>query len=152
VTSPALLDQAREVVQQLTDPGVLLALVTRAQQAVGSASGRRVEAVTPLTERELTVLQLLPTRLSTREIGRSCMCRSIPSAAMSRPSTARDLHQKPWLPRSDQAREMVSPSMKARTGRRNAPLSHSPRTGQIARPAILAEDEPLGPDDEPGRL
>jgi LuxR family transcriptional regulator, maltose regulon positive regulatory protein len=66
----ALLDQARELVQQLTDPGVLPALVTRAQRAVGTAPRRRIEAATPLTERELTVLRLLPTPLSTREIGR----------------------------------------------------------------------------------
>jgi LuxR family maltose regulon positive regulatory protein len=66
----ALLDQARELVQQLTNPGVLPGLVARARQAIGTASGRRVEAATPLTERELTVLRLLPTRLSTREIAR----------------------------------------------------------------------------------
>ena len=73
MTSPgaaALSEQARELIQQLTDPGVLPALVTQAQQAVGTAPRRRVEAATPLTERELTVLRLLPTRLSTREIGR----------------------------------------------------------------------------------
>jgi LuxR family maltose regulon positive regulatory protein len=66
----ARLEQARELVQQLTDPGVLAALVAQAQRAVGTAPRRRVEAATPLTERELTVLRLLPTRLSTREIGR----------------------------------------------------------------------------------
>jgi LuxR family transcriptional regulator, maltose regulon positive regulatory protein len=66
----APLEQAGELVQQLTDPGVLPALVIQAEQAVGTAPRRRVEAATPLTERELTVLRLLPTRLSTREIGR----------------------------------------------------------------------------------
>ena len=49
---------------------MLPALVTRAQQAVGTATRRRVEAATSLTERELTALRLLPTPLSTREIGR----------------------------------------------------------------------------------
>jgi LuxR family maltose regulon positive regulatory protein len=34
------------------------------------APRRRVEVAAPLTERELTVLRLLPSRLSTREISR----------------------------------------------------------------------------------
>jgi LuxR family transcriptional regulator, maltose regulon positive regulatory protein len=66
----ALLEATRELVQQLTDPGVLSALVDQAQQALGATPRRRVEVVAPLTERELTVLRLLPTQLSTREIGR----------------------------------------------------------------------------------
>jgi LuxR family maltose regulon positive regulatory protein len=37
---------------------------------LGSAPRRRVEAGASLTERELVVLRLLPTRLSTKEIGR----------------------------------------------------------------------------------
>jgi LuxR family transcriptional regulator, maltose regulon positive regulatory protein len=66
----ALLEATRELVQQLTDPGELSALVGQAQRAHGATPRRRVEVVAPLTERELTVLRLLPTQLSTREIGR----------------------------------------------------------------------------------
>ena len=66
----ALLEATRELVQQLTDPGVLSALVGQAQRAVGATPRRRVQETTPLTERERTVLRLLATQLSTREIGR----------------------------------------------------------------------------------
>jgi LuxR family maltose regulon positive regulatory protein len=66
----ALLEATRGLVQQLTDPGMLPALVAQAQRALGATPRRRVEVTTPLTERELTVLRLLPTQLSTREIGR----------------------------------------------------------------------------------
>jgi LuxR family transcriptional regulator, maltose regulon positive regulatory protein len=66
----ALLEETRELVQQLTDPGVLSALVGQAQRALGATPRRRVEVVAPLTDRELTVLRLLPTQLSMREIGR----------------------------------------------------------------------------------
>jgi LuxR family maltose regulon positive regulatory protein len=65
----ALLERARELIERFADPGSLLALLEQAQRALGSPP-RRVEAAAPLTERELTVLGLLPTRLSTREIGR----------------------------------------------------------------------------------
>ena len=37
---------------------------------LGSRPRRRVQGTAPLTERELAVVRLLPTRLSTREIGR----------------------------------------------------------------------------------
>jgi len=66
----ALLEATRELVQQLTDPGVLSALVGQVQRALDATPRRRVEVVAPLTDRELTVLRLLPTQLSTREIGR----------------------------------------------------------------------------------
>jgi LuxR family maltose regulon positive regulatory protein len=65
----ALVEQARELVGRLTDPGSLPALVERANRDLGSALHRHVEAATPLTERELAVLRLLPTHLSNREIG-----------------------------------------------------------------------------------
>jgi LuxR family transcriptional regulator, maltose regulon positive regulatory protein len=66
----ALVDQARELVEHFTDPGVLPALLEQTEEALGSRPRRRVQTAAPLTERELAVLRLLPTRLSTREIGR----------------------------------------------------------------------------------
>jgi LuxR family transcriptional regulator, maltose regulon positive regulatory protein len=66
----ALVDQARELVEQSTDPGMLPALLEQAEEALGSRPRRPVQVAAPLTERELAVLRLLPTRLSTREIGR----------------------------------------------------------------------------------
>jgi LuxR family maltose regulon positive regulatory protein len=64
----ALVEQARELVERSTDPGVLPALLEQAEEALGSRP-RRVQGTAPLTERELVVLRLLPTRLSTRELG-----------------------------------------------------------------------------------
>jgi LuxR family maltose regulon positive regulatory protein len=64
----ALLDEAGALVRQLTDPGVLPALVVQAQQPLTSMRRPRIEVATPVTERELAVLQLLPTQLSSREI------------------------------------------------------------------------------------
>jgi hypothetical protein len=52
------------------DPGWRLALLEQTEQAFASTPRRRVEAAAPLTERELVVLRLLSTRLSTREISR----------------------------------------------------------------------------------
>ncbi len=66
----ALVDQARELVEQSTDPGMLPALLEQTEEALGSRPHRPVQLAAPLTERELAVLRLLPTRLSTREIGR----------------------------------------------------------------------------------
>jgi LuxR family transcriptional regulator, maltose regulon positive regulatory protein len=66
----ALADQARELVEQSTDPGMLPALLEQTEAALGSRPRRPVQLAAPLTERELMVLRLLPTRLSTREIGR----------------------------------------------------------------------------------
>jgi ATP/maltotriose-dependent transcriptional regulator MalT len=64
----ALLDEAGELVQQLTDPGVLAALVTQARRPLRTAPRRRVQVAAPLTVRELAVVRLLSTRLSSREI------------------------------------------------------------------------------------
>jgi LuxR family transcriptional regulator, maltose regulon positive regulatory protein len=66
----ALVDQARELVDQSTDPGMLPSLLKQAEEARGSRPRRPVPLAAPLSERELAVLRLLPTRLSTREIGR----------------------------------------------------------------------------------
>jgi LuxR family maltose regulon positive regulatory protein len=66
----ALVDQARELVEQSTDPGMLPALLEQTEEGLGSRPHRPVQLAAPLTERELAVLRLLPTRLSTREIGR----------------------------------------------------------------------------------
>jgi LuxR family maltose regulon positive regulatory protein len=65
-----LVDQARELVERLADPGSLPALLEQANRSLGLASRRQVAAATPLTERERAVLRLLPTRLSNKEIGR----------------------------------------------------------------------------------
>jgi LuxR family transcriptional regulator, maltose regulon positive regulatory protein len=66
----ALADQARELVEQSKDPGMLPSLLEQTEAALGSRPRRPVQLAAPLTERELAVLRLLPTRLSTREIGR----------------------------------------------------------------------------------
>jgi LuxR family maltose regulon positive regulatory protein len=66
----AVVDQARELIEGFADPGSLPALLEQTEQALAVAPRRRVEAAAPLTERELVVLRLLPTRLSTREISR----------------------------------------------------------------------------------
>jgi LuxR family transcriptional regulator, maltose regulon positive regulatory protein len=64
----ALADQARELVDQSTDPGMLPSLLEQTEEALGSRPRRPVQLAAPLTERELTVLRLLPTQLRTPEI------------------------------------------------------------------------------------
>jgi LuxR family maltose regulon positive regulatory protein len=66
----ALIEEARELIDRFADPGVLPKLLKQTEQALASAPRRRLELAEPLTERELAVLRLLPTRLSNREIGR----------------------------------------------------------------------------------
>jgi LuxR family transcriptional regulator, maltose regulon positive regulatory protein len=66
----ALVDQARELIGRFADPGALPALLEQTEQALAPPTRRRVETAAPLSERELAVLRLLPTRLSNREIGR----------------------------------------------------------------------------------
>jgi LuxR family transcriptional regulator, maltose regulon positive regulatory protein len=66
----ARVEQTRRLIEGFTDAGVLPALLEEADRTLGSRPRRRVEAAAPLTERELAVLRLLPSRLSTREIGR----------------------------------------------------------------------------------
>jgi LuxR family maltose regulon positive regulatory protein len=65
-----LLRRAHDLVEQLADPGVLPALLEQSSRMLASATRRRANLQAPLTERELAVLRLLPTRLSTREISR----------------------------------------------------------------------------------
>jgi LuxR family transcriptional regulator, maltose regulon positive regulatory protein len=65
----ALRDRAQQLIEELADPGMLPALLQRTSRTAGPAP-RRAKAPAPLTARELAVLRLLPTRLSTREIGR----------------------------------------------------------------------------------
>jgi LuxR family maltose regulon positive regulatory protein len=64
----ALVEQARELIERFADPGALQALLEQTEQTLASPTRRRVEAAAPLTERELAVLRLLPTRLWNREI------------------------------------------------------------------------------------
>jgi LuxR family maltose regulon positive regulatory protein len=66
----ALVEQARELIDRFADPGSLPVLLEQTEQALAAAPRRRVEAAAPLSERELAVLRLLPTRLSNREMGR----------------------------------------------------------------------------------
>ena len=64
----ALVQEARELIERFADPGSLPALLEQTEPALGTPPRRRNQAAAPLTERELVVLRLLPTRLSTREI------------------------------------------------------------------------------------
>jgi LuxR family transcriptional regulator, maltose regulon positive regulatory protein len=66
----AILERAHELVERLADPGVLPTLLQQSRRVLDSAPRRQAKVAAPLTERELAVLRLLPTRLSTREIGR----------------------------------------------------------------------------------
>jgi LuxR family maltose regulon positive regulatory protein len=66
----ALVEQARELIEQSTDPGVLPAILEQTRRALDTAPHRPIMVTAPLTERELAVLRLLPGQLSTREIGR----------------------------------------------------------------------------------
>jgi LuxR family maltose regulon positive regulatory protein len=66
----ALVEQARELIEQSTDPGVLPAILQQTRRALDTAPHRPITVTAPLTERELAVLRLLPGQLSTREIGR----------------------------------------------------------------------------------
>jgi LuxR family maltose regulon positive regulatory protein len=64
----ALFEGAHRLVEGATDPGMLPVLLEQTEREMRSASRRRVEVAAPLTDRELAVLQLLPTQLSTRAI------------------------------------------------------------------------------------
>src|SRR5206468_2651056 len=66
----AVVEQARKLIEGFADPGALSVLLEQTEQALAAAPRRRVEAAAPLSERELVVLRLLPSRLATREIGR----------------------------------------------------------------------------------
>jgi LuxR family transcriptional regulator, maltose regulon positive regulatory protein len=63
-----LLERAQDLIEQLADPGMLPALLQQHTQMLQAASRQRTTAPAPLTERELAVLRLLLTRLSSREI------------------------------------------------------------------------------------
>jgi LuxR family transcriptional regulator, maltose regulon positive regulatory protein len=65
-----LVEQARELIERFADPGSLPALLEQTERTLASPPRRRIKAATPLTERELIVLRLLPTPLSTQEISR----------------------------------------------------------------------------------
>ncbi len=64
---------ARAAVADCPDPGILEAMLARAERRLGTAArdgaARRDAPVDELTERELVVLRLLPGELSQREIG-----------------------------------------------------------------------------------
>jgi LuxR family maltose regulon positive regulatory protein len=65
-----LVQQARELIERSADPGSLPLLLEQTERTLAAAPRQRVQAAAPLSERELTVLRLLPTQLSTREISR----------------------------------------------------------------------------------
>jgi LuxR family maltose regulon positive regulatory protein len=65
-----LVDEARELAGRCTDPGMLPSLLEQVTRALSIAPGRQAQIAAPLTERELAVLRLLATQLSTREIAR----------------------------------------------------------------------------------
>jgi LuxR family maltose regulon positive regulatory protein len=64
------LERARALIGQFADPGMLPSLLDRIERGMRRTARRRLEVAAPLSERELVVLRLLSTRLSTREIGR----------------------------------------------------------------------------------
>src|SRR5215207_6071642 len=64
----ALLQRAHELTDRMADPGVLPALLHQTRQRLSSAPRQLVKTSAPLTTRELAVLRLLSTQLSTREI------------------------------------------------------------------------------------
>lgn len=67
-----LLVEARGVLERCPDPGTVLTMLARSEAHLGGA--RRLpgtvhtDLLDPLTDREVTVLRLLPSRLSMREI------------------------------------------------------------------------------------
>jgi LuxR family transcriptional regulator, maltose regulon positive regulatory protein len=65
----AAVDQGRQLITTLADPGMLDALLDHTERALGRSRRRRSTAV-PLTDREQVVLRMLPTALSQREIAR----------------------------------------------------------------------------------
>jgi LuxR family maltose regulon positive regulatory protein len=66
----ATVARARALISQFADPGMLPSLLDSTERSMRRTARRQVEVATPLSERELVVLGLLPTGLSTREIGR----------------------------------------------------------------------------------
>jgi LuxR family maltose regulon positive regulatory protein len=65
----AALDEARQLITTFADPGMLPALLDRAERTLGRPAGRRRPAAAEaLTDRELVVLRLLATTLSQPEI------------------------------------------------------------------------------------
>jgi LuxR family transcriptional regulator, maltose regulon positive regulatory protein len=66
----ASVEQARALISQFTDPGMLPSLLDRTTRGVRGTAHLSRRPTGALTERELVVLRLLPTRLSTRDIAR----------------------------------------------------------------------------------
>jgi LuxR family transcriptional regulator, maltose regulon positive regulatory protein len=66
--SHAVVDQAQQLITTLADPGMLPSLFDSTERAVRRASRRQPSPLAALTDRELVILRLLPTRLSQQEI------------------------------------------------------------------------------------
>ena len=64
----AAVKRARELITQFVDPGMLPTLLDSTERAVRRAPRGQPSATAALTDRELAVLRLLPTRLSQPEI------------------------------------------------------------------------------------
>jgi LuxR family maltose regulon positive regulatory protein len=65
----ALVREARQAVDGCPDPGVLVEMLARGERRLRVPGPTRRPAGEELTDRELAVLRLLPTKLSLREIG-----------------------------------------------------------------------------------
>ena len=66
----ALLKRAHQLIMTFTDPGMLLSLLERTERALGRPGRRRPSPAAALTDRELVVLRLLPTKLSQSELAK----------------------------------------------------------------------------------
>jgi LuxR family transcriptional regulator, maltose regulon positive regulatory protein len=64
----ALVDRAHQLITTFTDPGMLPSHLDRTERALGRPSRRRPSPAAGLTDRELVVLRLLPTKLPQPEI------------------------------------------------------------------------------------
>ena len=64
-----LVDEAREIIERSADPGILPSLLERVERNLRRALRRQPELSEELTEREATLLQLLATDLTQRQMG-----------------------------------------------------------------------------------
>jgi len=67
----ALVREARQAVESCPDPGVLVEMLAIGERRLRATGSARSASPWELTDRELAVLRLLPTKLSLREIGSS---------------------------------------------------------------------------------
>jgi LuxR family maltose regulon positive regulatory protein len=65
----ALVREAHRAVESCPDPGILVEMLARGERRLRAAGPIGSPAPADLTDRELAVLRLLPSKLSLREIG-----------------------------------------------------------------------------------